>query len=518
MAEKYNPIEYISYLYQHAQTYISLDHSFNDVMNTPEDRIAFLTEIIDKLDNIQDIERKNNLIIYLEKNIEIINETPNAGLIIDSKYVTNYDKQETIPTKEEIEVFFKILKKDLEIFMKKSTYKLEVPLSELYKGVSEKLTIKPHNIVHMIGLTKTHQDSLQENLLEELKTDHNIEGIITPEEGVKLILDNFETYKQRYIKYINEMRQWDENYKKTHPKDFDENGITKSKKQEEKYKNEFRKKFGKKFIYFNQNYAKLISFYNFTNFNNLNEIIVDYETNEMHNIRINNGKIRKEAPDVYLASYDISNYYDSYKETLAGGKEEKNVSLTCFSTDGFERTQENIEQNIEMPNITFDGTSKSQIEASVYELNNEYYRYSHYFFIDIIKEDDAPKYISNAKQKIVFYENHKRYAEADNLFNKLDELNHKWENYLLNYLKKQPIDTKDKRYFKMSSDMQGHRIKATDIFSKQLAQDFLEKIGKIKKDSNIFKKNTIKIEDRKKIIGKLRKKEDEIDDNHHKHR
>lgn len=419
-------------LYNHAKTVFKIEKSYEEIIKTPEDRIFFLRSIIKSIKDVKEGKEKDKLIKWLDKNIENINKDKKNGIDIPNKYIEYYDYIEKAPSIEEIEMYFKILKINIESFQKKSNYNFEIPLSELYTKVTEKLSIEPHNIVHMLGLTKTKKDSIQESILEEIKKEYNIDKTLTPEEGIKLISENFEEYKNKYINFAEKIKRWEETYKKQKGVKIDENGYI---KRDNKYKKAYEKEFGKKYIYFNQNLAKLISYYNFLNFYNLNEIVVDYEDKETHKKRNNSRETKKIKPDVFLASYNIEKYDETYMESLAGKEDTPIVSLVGFKTNGYEiaQTNPNIDKKIELS-----GNACTQMQTSVMTLNDEYYRYSHYFFIDLITEGGKPIYISDPKQKIIYDISHGREKEAENLKESLINLNTEWKECLKDIIKKEP--------------------------------------------------------------------------------
>ena len=121
-------------------------------------------------------------------------------------------------------------------------------------------------------------------------------------------------------------------------------------------------------------------------------------------------------------------------ESLAGKEDTPIVSLVGFKTNGYEiaQTNPNIDKKIELS-----GNACTQMQTSVMTLNDEYYRYSHYFFIDLITEGGKPIYISDPKQKIIYDISHGREKEAENLKESLINLNTEWKECLKDIIKKE---------------------------------------------------------------------------------
>ena len=496
----------LSRLYYHANTLFKIDKSYEEIIKTPEERIDFLRSIIKNLKELKEGKEKDKLIDYLETNIEMINENPNEGLSLSPEYIKYYDYKEKAPSKEEIEIFFKLLEVNLKSFKEKSNFNFEIPLSEIYDGVSEKLSIKSHNIVHMLGLTKTNKDSIQESILEEIKQENNINEILTPEEGIKLIIDNFEEYKNKYIAFTEKVKKWEEEYKNQRKVNIDENDYI---IRDNTYKKAYEKQFGKKYIYFNQNIAKLISYFNFLNFNNLNEIIVDFEDIEMHNKRNHSRKLDKTKPDVFLASYNIEKYEETYIKSLAGEEDASIVSLIGFKTNGYEVAQTTPDND----EILLEGEANTQMQTSVMTLNDDFYRFSHYFIIDLIKEDGKPVYMSNPKQKIIFNISHGREEEAQKLKNSLNKLNNEWMDYLKDSIKNEP-NHKIKLVIKLKNN--GDQVTTpANVENLRLAalRKYMEKIKKFEIELNHKKYNYIKKKD--KIENHI---DEEETNSNHKHR
>ena len=153
------------------------------------------------------------------------------------------------------------------------------------------------------------------------------------------------------------------------------------------------------------------------------------------------------------------------------------------------------------------------MQTSVMTLNDDFYRFSHYFIIDLIKEDGKPVYMSNPKQKIIFNISHGREEEAQKLKDSLNKLNNEWMDYLKDSIKNEP-NHKIKLVIKLKNN--GDQVTTpANVENLRLAalRKYMEKIKKFEIELNHKKYNYIKKKD--KIENHI---DEEETNSNHKHR
>lgn len=271
-------------LYRYEDKEIKCSVKLKEIMSSNETRLEYLNFLLERA-NQNHISPECRKVI--EDNIVFINEFMNGNLntefTVPEKY--NYDKEKCliIPTEDELEYLFHLIKSNKEMYdllYKDKTFRIELPDNSFNQKMSRVLEIHEHNLAHLLGLTDSeptpdpNKNQLKKYFLENVP-NINEYGNTIAEALLNWILS--EEGKTHLIELNNSINNFVEEDREKYPNNYESNGKIKLKSLE-KFRERFRNEFGFNYpiIKFSRYMNKCINTFNFFNMNNINQMILDY--------------------------------------------------------------------------------------------------------------------------------------------------------------------------------------------------------------------------------------------------
>lgn len=288
-------------LYGITGKYEKNDKSYEEVISDSDSRIEFLINSVTialtnkKIDN-----KTSGIIIQLYTSLYnyLMNKSSLEEITIPKEIKNKIHDKNYLPKREELKVLMTLIYSNKKIFDNEfdGVDFSQTITNGLHKNITEILRIERRNISHLLGLTSS--DSSLYSFYKKAVIDKIINNIMRE--------INWDGSND-----IEKIRIFNKKFKEVFKLDFTKENYSKIIMWRYKSDKDFKEKFINKFNYsyplieFDKLITKNISFYNFSLFENLNSIVLDYNP-EVKNEKIENEEqttITQRNSDLYLVSY-----------------------------------------------------------------------------------------------------------------------------------------------------------------------------------------------------------------------
>ena len=227
--------EILKGLYESEKVTVQLDYSFETVMNSNTNRMAFLNQLFE---NINTGKLSEECLALFDENIDFLHKFMNGEINVEISvpevYANDANNCLIVPTQEDIKYLFSLIEANINLYetnYKSKRFALTLHNNSFNMNMGRILEIKYKNLAHLLGLTQNEQEENEnKNLLKKhfLKTVKNSE-LYGKEHSTRLLNWIISEEGKKEILRLNQLTiDFIEKDKKKNPNSYDEKGNIKS--------------------------------------------------------------------------------------------------------------------------------------------------------------------------------------------------------------------------------------------------------------------------------------------------